>query len=140
MAKPDLGTERVWLMYGTTLLSSNFITSNGDPFWKIVATGDINHDGKSDIILRNQSTGQNATWFMNGLNFISGDLLRTVNGNEAIERDQDWQIVGTGDYNGDGKLDLLWRHATPGNERLLVHDAAVVARAGHLGKHEFETN
>ena len=145
--KPDLlwqnltlGQNAVWLMNGTTLLSANFITSNGDPFWKIVATGDINHDGKSDIILRNQSTGQNATWFMNGLNFISGDLLRTVNGNEAIERDQDWQIVGTGDYNGDGKLDLLWRHATVGMNVCWYMNSSIVARAGHLGKHEFETN
>jgi hypothetical protein len=23
-----------------------------------------------------------------------------------------WQIVGTGDHNGDGTSDLLWRHST----------------------------
>ena len=26
--------------------------------------------------------------------------------------DQTWQIMGTGDFNGDGKPDILWRHTT----------------------------
>lgn len=146
-SKPDLlwqnltfGQNSVWLMNRTVPASYNFITSNSDPFWKIVATGDLNHDGKPDILLRNQSTGQNAVWFMNGLNLISGDLLRIANGNEAIERDQDWQIVGTGDYNADGKPDLLWRHAVLGMNVSWLMNGNIIIRATRLGTHEFEAN
>ena len=39
---------------------------------------------------------------MNGFNIQSNGLVGTP-GN-------DWQIAGTGDFNGDGKSDILWRH------------------------------
>jgi hypothetical protein len=28
--------------------------------------------------------------------------------------DTNWRIVATGDYNGDGKADLIWRHQVTG--------------------------
>ena len=33
-----------------------------DQNWKVVGTGDFNGDGKSDILWRNTSTGENAIW------------------------------------------------------------------------------
>jgi hypothetical protein len=130
----------VWLMRGVNATSYNLIVSNGDPNWRIVATGDFNGDGKADIILRNQSTGQNAVWYMNGLNMISGELLHSASGVEVNEMDADWKIVGAGDYNSDGKLDLLWRHCTLGLEACWFLNGGLVLGSAYLNKQDFNTD
>jgi hypothetical protein len=77
--------------------------------WRIQGTGDFDGDGLSDILWRNES-GQLAIWF-------KGDpydrLYPTVfpgyhNVPEPVGLE--WQVVGVGDFNGDGRSDILWRH------------------------------
>ncbi len=44
--------------------------------------------------------------------------------------DPTWQIVGAADYNGEGKVDLLWRKATTGENLLwYLKDGAYVGWA-----------
>ena len=83
-----------------------------DVNWNIVGTGDFDGDSEMDILWRNNSTGQNAVWLMNGINY-SGNIvfLNTVS-------DPFWQIVGTGDFSGDGKVDILWRNLTTGQNAI----------------------
>ena len=61
---------------------------------------DINGDGNSDILWRNND-GTAYAWTMNGLNVIASGQL-TGAGN--------WTIQRTGDVNGDGKADLIWKN------------------------------
>ena len=68
---------------------------------------DFNSDGKTDILWRNKSTGQNIVWFMNGATYSSYAELMQV-------ADTNWEIVGTVDFNGDGKTDILWRNKATG--------------------------
>ena len=76
---------------------------------------DFNSDGKTDILWRNKSTGQNVVWFMNGAAFSSyAELLQVP--------DTNWQIVGTGDFNGDGKTDVLWRNTSTGQNVVWLMD------------------
>jgi hypothetical protein len=39
--------------------------------------------------------------------------------------DTNYRIVGTGDYDGDGKSDILWHHATAGEAWVWLMDGAV---------------
>src|SRR5437667_638687 len=52
--------------------------------------------GKSDILWRNSSTGQNVLWLMNGATVASAPALPAV-------ANLNWIIAGAGDFNGDGK-------------------------------------
>ncbi|MCU1350634.1 MAG: hypothetical protein JWO56_3664, partial [Acidobacteria bacterium] len=82
--------------------------------------GDFDGNGSSDLVLRNQSTGANALWLMNGTSYAS-----TVN--------LDWlpsafRIDGSADFDGDGQPDLLLRNYTNGNNALwLMNGTAVKA-------------
>ena len=74
--------------------------------WSIAGTGDFNGDGRDDIAWR-RNDGAFTTWLAQPepgwVNFVSNDsaALSQVPAN--------WQVAGTGDFNGDGRDDLLWR-------------------------------
>ena len=72
----------------------------------LTATHDFNGDGKSDILLRNSSTGAAVGWLMNGGTVTQSATIGTVA--------SAWQIVAQRDFNGDGKADLLWRNTSTG--------------------------
>ena len=98
------GTEGVQYSYNTSRLSNGLAIE----FIPTQPTNcDFNSDGKTDILWRNKTTGQNVVWFMNGAAFSSYSWIDTVS-------DTNWEIVGTGDFNGDGKTDILWRNKTTG--------------------------
>jgi hypothetical protein len=52
-----------------------------------VGTGDFSGDGKTDILWRNKSTGQDVVWLMNGTTYITYVELPQV-------PDTNWEIVG----------------------------------------------
>jgi hypothetical protein len=39
---------------------------------------------------------------------------RTSSVSLSVVADTSWQMVGTADFNGDGKTDILWRHQVAG--------------------------
>jgi len=44
--------------------------------------------------------------------------------------DQDWRIIGTGDFNGDGKADILWRQVHTGESAIWLIDGVTLLGAG----------
>ncbi|MCA1652600.1 MAG: FG-GAP-like repeat-containing protein, partial [Sphingomonadales bacterium] len=72
--------------------------------WHVVGTGDFNGDGRADILWRNDAG-------------ILSDWLATASGgfsandaNAFAQVSTSWTVVGTGDFNGDGRADILWRN------------------------------
>ncbi len=71
--------------------------------WHVAGTGDVNGDGHDDVIWAN-TNGQAQTFMMNG----DGTTLLAVNVVADARMGAEWRLVGTGDFNGDGRAELLW--------------------------------
>ena len=101
------GYNVLWFMDGPTILREALINQISDLDWRIGATGDFNGDGMTDILWRNYGTGAlqgyNLIWYMDGAvrqgEVIFSQILDTA-----------WEIAATGDFNSDGKTDILWRY------------------------------
>lgn len=112
--KPDIlwrntatGQLRVWTMNGAVRLQELETAPNGlaDLNWRVAGAGDFNSDGKPDLLWRHAVSGRNVAWLMDGTARVSGSFL-----NPDTVADTNWQMAGVGDFNSDGKPDVLWRH------------------------------
>jgi ketosteroid isomerase-like protein len=73
-----------------------------DGNWQIAAAADMDRDGSTDLIWRNNSSGQNLVWFMDGTSFRSWAPLASV-------PDLGWRLRGAGQVDNDAAPDLVWR-------------------------------
>ena len=111
--RTDGGKLAIWEMTGTQVKFADYINigqtkvSAPGSDWHVVGTGDFNGDGKSDILWETNS-GKLAIWELNGNQIQSADYVKIGQTNVGAPG-SDWHVVGTGDYNGDGKSDILWR-------------------------------
>jgi len=115
------GQNYLYPMNGTAIKASEgFIRTVADPAWQVKGVGDFDGDGKADIVWRNSSSGQNYLYPMDGTTIKPTEgYIRTV-------ADLAWQIVAVGDYDGDGKSDLLWRNASTGQNYLYPMDGTTI--------------
>jgi hypothetical protein len=65
-------------MDGLARRTGNYISTTVGSGWRIVATPDLNGDGKRDILWRNTANGDVNGWLMNGLVKQSGGFIRSV--------------------------------------------------------------
>jgi hypothetical protein len=86
-----------------TSTSTTFVVSVGSTTPSNVPN-DFNSDGSQDIIFQDNG-GFVAAWYMSGDDVLSTTFLTPNNVGDA-----NWKIVGTGDFNKDGKPDLLYQH------------------------------
>ncbi|NNC24734.1 VCBS repeat-containing protein, partial [Salinisphaera sp. USBA-960] len=67
--------------------------------YRLIASGDVDGDGKADLVWRDDSGSVVAVWTMDGAR---------VSGGRALVIGSRWQLLGSGDFDGDSRLDLLW--------------------------------
>jgi hypothetical protein len=99
------GTVTDWLGTATGGFNANWDNANwsvgGE--WTVAATGDFNGDGRDDILWRS-STGQLTDWLGTA---TGGFAPNWDNLNQSVGTD--WHIAGAGDFDADGRTDILWR-------------------------------
>lgn len=106
------GAVGFWFMNGGGgVLRQDYVVNPGNG-WAIQGVGDFDGDGVSDILWRDGSSL--AIWFMKG-GYGAGSIRQ-----QAWPADPGswWIIQRIGDFNGDGRSDILWRQS--GNNGLAI--------------------
>lgn len=76
--------------------------------WAVAGTGDFNGDGRDEVLLRRTDNGRWYYYPLNGRRVLSG------RGGVSLTRNRAWTVAGIGDFNGDGRDDLLMRRSDNG--------------------------
>lgn len=109
--KGSTGVNIIWWMNGATITSTSTMSQIAGSSIMPVGTGDFDADGKSDILWRNSGTGEVFVWLMNG-DLFAGTMSSQVS--VKTISNLNWQVAGVGDFDGNGKADILWRNASTG--------------------------
>jgi N-acetylneuraminic acid mutarotase len=94
----------IWWMNGNAYEGQYAWLEDAPREWSITAVGDLNADGKPDLVWVNTQTGDRSVWYMDGTRIDHYGYLPNVS--------VAWRIVGTGDFNADGRTDLVWENLT----------------------------
>jgi hypothetical protein len=91
----------------------------------LLARFDFNDDGRSDILLRNTSTGENYLYPMDGTSILAGEgYIRTV--------PAPWTLAGIGDFDGNGTADLFWRNTSTGENYIYFMNGTNITSEGYI--------
>jgi hypothetical protein len=102
------GVVSGWLMNGVQIKQQGTIYAGLSSDWAIQRVGDLDGDGKADIVFRSTSAGDVTAWLMNGLSIKQWGTTYTGLPSE-------WVIQQIGDLDGDGKSDLIFRNTSTGD-------------------------
>jgi hypothetical protein len=154
------------------------VSAVADNTWTLVGQRDYNKDGRTDVLWRNNSSGQLLIWLLNSQTLIGGNspgsaasnmavvgtadfdgdgvgdiaFLNTVDGTVSVwlidpatqmpktgpgskyqlnmSAAPPWTVAAVGDFNGDGRADILWYHPPSGFAVVWVLDGATVVGGG----------
>jgi hypothetical protein len=122
------GQTQVWYMDGVTMtnqapLDPRYPTPDSSG-WRFAGTGDFNYDGKVDVVWHNGGTGATQVWYLDGVTMTS---QATLDPRYPTPDSSGWRFAGTGDYDYDGKIDVLWHNGTTGATQVWYLDGVTMA-------------
>ena len=82
-------------MNGASVTFSAFLPTIANTNWEIKGVGDLDIDGKADVVWRNKTNGHNFAWLMNGTTVASSAFLPSI-------ANLNWEIKSMRDLDGDG--------------------------------------
>lgn len=105
------GINTWWQMENGNYITGVLLPRVANLDWQIGGTGDFDGGGKvDDIIWYNPTNGTTTIWQMNGATYQLGVRL-------PDQKEPNWSIGGTGDFNSDGSADILWHNSSTGESR-----------------------
>jgi hypothetical protein len=119
------GDRSIWHVSGgqvTKTVSLGNLPTN----WVIAGLGDFNGDGVVDILWRDNNTGTAVIWFM------TSSLTVGSSANLGALPTNTWSIAQIGDYNADGKSDIMWIDSS-GDVALWFMNGGTVSSSASLG-------
>jgi hypothetical protein len=104
------GAIQFQLLDGATSIGVTPLTTN--PFgtdWNVIGAGDVLGNGHNDMVFQRPADGLVEIMLLNGTTEAGGGVIAN-----SPFSDPSWQVVGVGDFNHDGKADLLYRNIATG--------------------------
>jgi len=126
-AGANQGLVYVWTMNGPTIGEAAPLLQVSDLNWRIVGIGDFDGDGFSDLFWWHQTTGQTYVWLL-GPN--TGQIGIKTSGSPFTLTDLNWRVAGVGDYNGDGRADIVWRNIATGLNAIWMMNGVSILSSG----------
>jgi hypothetical protein len=118
----------IWQMDGTQITANPQIgTINAAAGWHYTGIGDFNGDGKTDLLFLNDATHGVAEWQMDGTQVTASPQVGTINAAAG------WSYADSGDFNGDGKTDLLFLNSITNGVAIWQMNGTQVAANPQVG-------
>jgi hypothetical protein len=113
---------KLWSLDGAAVTETDLSYQTASKNWLVKKLGDFDGDGNADILWQNKASSKTQVWFMDGATVRERVLTN------KLWPLLTWEIQQVGDFDGDRKADILWRHKD-GRTRLWLMNGAHVASA-----------
>jgi len=102
------GAIASWYMQGAQQVGSASFSLTPPTEYGLIGSGDFFGNGSTTLVLQNSVSNQIAFWYTSGANNATipgGNFVNPTPG-------AGWKVVGVGDFNADGKSDLVFQNQT----------------------------
>ncbi len=102
------GSIYYWTMTGTNRVAAPQVYGPLSSHWQLLPRGDFDGNAQKDFLWRDSNNGHCLIWLCHGSEY---EVIYTQT-NSAIS--SAWSAEDTGDFNGDGQDDIVWRNSNTG--------------------------